>query len=451
MGITKLNKNIKANGTLIAFYIIIIYLFNVSIIAYTRYISIFNWWRENNGSGNNCLDIFSIALFNYSSVVFKLRQLFISGGKSLSITEIQFIQAVALNQAKVSKTNINVPQDDTMFADLGQSNFVTPAHLCTSITWGNDDIDIFRQGIFTYYGSLDKPPFWYTKWINSGMPGPTSTAWADITGNDDCESFWPSSNAFFGDSDKPYDLDKNLAVSTFNGDTSGGAYYYIPGNKDKFGSWAQLFADWGIIYTLDTGADTSSIPVINTSTSVVEGSRSNKDRWFSSGYNSNYDGNLKDSSGNSLKKKSFYGPNFFSVYFIQPDSYLLTSWVGNYYDDQSTGIVLDAQSISNLIGSGTTTLRNEGGGWMNFLNGIMESSVSYDKLMNMLFASYQTKLSPKPSSASHKCSGGAAALAGVGSFLSMAVMAAMAPEAAGLIVVAACASAGVAAAQSCVK
>ena len=446
MGITKLNKNIKANGVLIAFYIIIIYIVNVTIIAYARYISIFNWWRENNGSQHGCLDISSIALFNYSSFVFKLRQLFISGGKSLNSTEIQFIQAVALNQAKISKITINPVIPDDIYKDLGRSSFVIPRHLCTSITWGNEDIDIFRQGIFTYYGSLDNPPFWYKNWVDGGMPGPISAAWGvSITQNSNCESFWPSSNSFFGGSDTRYNLDKNLAKSVFNGGNN--QDFYIPGNTDHKGSWAQLFADWGIIYTQDTSTSTSAVPIINTGSQ--KGSTSDINRWFNSGYNSNYNGNLVDSTNKSLDGSSFYGPNFFSVYYIQPDSYLLTSWVGDYYNDPTTGIILDPQSIPNLIGTGTTTLKNQSGGWINFLNGIMEGTISYNKLMNMLFASYQTNLSPKPSS--HKCSAAGAGLAGGASFVSLLAMAALAPEAAPLVFLFALAGGGIAAAQSCIK
>ena len=412
------------------------------MIAYQRYSAYFEWWADNNGSDNACLDIFSIALFNYSSIVFKLRQLFIAGGKSLNSAEIQFIQAVTLNQAKIDKISINPAIPDDVYKDLGQSNFVIPRHLCTSITWGNEDIDIFRQAISTYYGSKAKSISWYNSWVTNGMPGPESPDWAIVTGNKDCNGFWPNLNGltkFFQTiGDQPYDLVKKQATSMF----IGGSGYYVPGSTEATGSWAQLFADWGIVYTENSKSSTSVVPVL--------ADNSKTDLWFNSGYNSNYDGDLTDSTGNALTGKSFYGPNFFSVYFIQPDSYLLTSWVGSVYDDASNGIILNEESVADLIG-GTSTLRNEAGGWMKFLNGIMEGTISYDKLMNMLFARYSTNLTPKP--VPHKCSGAGTAFAAVGSFLSIAAMAVVAPgpgTAFALVSLAALAG-GATAGQACIK
>jgi len=414
MGITKLNKSVRANAGLIAFYLIIVYIINVIIIAYSRYSAIFEWWGDNNGSESGCLDIMSIALFNYSSLVFKLRQLFISSAKSIDTTEIQFLQAVALNQAKVFKTHIDPNIPDDVFKDLGQSNFVLPIHLCNSIAWGEADIDIFRQGILTYYGSISTgnlPP-WYSNWVKEGMPGPTSALWGTpITGNNDCNGFWPHQNGLTGffdtidPSKTPYNLSSKLAKSVYIDESSGKSFFYIPGDKGPQGSWAQLFADWGIVYSEDTGKATSTVPILNINPGSAKASIANTDKWFASGYTNSYNGQLTRSDGKtSLNGNSFYGPNFFSIYFINPSSYLLTGWVGGSYDDPTTGIVFDAQAIKNLIGTGTEILRNQSGGWVTFLKGILKSDISYDSLMNMFFTNYQTNLSPDP--VKRKCGGG---------------------------------------------
>ena len=406
-------------------FIIILYIITQMFIAKIDYSTWIDWWNNNGGNNySSSFDIMSMAYFSHSQLLFNLRQIIQPGTANLTYTEIMLLQTIIINNAKVVKSKKPI---------LGQ--FVTPEHLCQGIAWTNNDIDIFREGIMYYYNNANV--LWYKPWLNAGRPGPDDGyAWTRILsviyGPTESNGFWPHQNncdEFFdmpagSTSTETYNLVDNTAKSIISGvgNKPEPLDYYSPGSN-KGGSWAQLFADFGIVYTTKEATTTSAIPVLTAD--------SNIDIWYNSGATT-----------------TNYGPNFMGLYKINPSSYLITSWVASMYNDPSTGQKLDPQAFKNLLGINPGALKEVKGGWVKFFKGINTNLYSYNEIMNNLFASYATNyktIPPPPAGCSKKKAIGLA----LAVFIGIAAMAITVSTAgAGLAVVGVAAGAGVVAGLS---
>ena len=389
-------------------YIVLVILINIffnQIIAKIDYSTWIDWWNTTGGNTyKETFDIYSMAYFSHSTLLFDIQQLFQPGPTKLNYTDIMLLQSIILTNAKVIKTNgKNLP-----------NNFVTPQHICEGICWTDNDIDIFREGIDSYYSNSGAS--WYPKWVAQGKPGPDNgTAWGTITGNQ-VNGFWPHQNGCYGFFDTPggggtpYGLTMDTLAQSF-AINSLNKYSYTPGSNAQFGSWAQLFADFGIVYSTKQsdgagGFITTKVPVIDPT--------SNQDIWYTSGYDNDK-----------------YGPNFMGVYKINPSSFLLTSWVSNLFNDPTTGQKLDPQAFKNLIGMQPGALKASRGGWIKFFKGINTELSSYDQIMNDLFAVYATNYTISPKK---PCNQGSFAIDAVNTAISIGSMALFVPAAAPLLV-----------------
>ena len=130
-------KKAKSNILLIIFYLILIYILSNLLNAYIRYDFLFEWWNKYNGSKyKGGFDVYSVALFNYSKVLFDIRQLLIPGQSTINLTNLLLLETCALSKIQM---------------DANPASFVKPRHLSESITWGNIDYDLFCNGIINYY------------------------------------------------------------------------------------------------------------------------------------------------------------------------------------------------------------------------------------------------------------------------------------------------------------
>lgn len=375
---------------------------------------IYVWWNQNNGSNyKGVFDITSLALYNNSKILFDFRNFITVGSKNLDSTSLLFLNNVLLNK---------IYEVDPKTGNIIPGRFLKPLHLCESIIWGDDDeYTWYFSGIRDFY----KDNFWWEhNKFNQKLPLPsdniwTSASWCDgispIKGvtpqkyTGESGGFWPNQNGCIGffdvppgdntspDDGKRFDLISNFPIP--------GKARYIPGYPGGLGSWAQLFADWGIVYTLRNKSGLSSIPVVSDGLACanlqpcddycVKQSKldkmpdfcpdvnpkiyypeSNTDLWFKTGINS--DGGP--------------GINFISAYKIPPDSFLITSWIGGYYNDSSVKkMIFDAQAFPNLLGIGG--FGKIKGGWIKFLKGTNTSKNSFDSLINFLFRDYATSVS----------------------------------------------------------
>jgi hypothetical protein len=342
--------------------LIIGYLVINMISARMDYSIFIDWWNNNGGQTyNKTFDIYSMAYFSHSQLLFDIRQKLQPGTVNLNYTDIMLLQSIIINN---SKTRIP-PKGTTL-----PNNFVTPQHICQGIAWSDNDIDIFREGIDSYYNGA----WWYPAWVSNGKPGPDNgIQWTKIC-KYEVTGFWPHQNGLYGFFDilkpssfnKEYDLTDNIATSSILDTKSVQGVYYSPGNTGRQGSWAQLFADFGVVYSQRQGsATTTKVPVLHSS--------SKTNLWYTSGY-----------------KNGKYGPNFMGIYKINPSSYMLTSWISNYYNDPTTGQKFDAQAFRNLIGMEPGVLKATQGGWIKFFKGINTELSSYNEIMNELFATYAT-------------------------------------------------------------
>jgi hypothetical protein len=414
----------------------------------------FLWWKIYNGKNYpNNIDLTSYAVFNYSKLTFDIQQKLTSGPKQTNETSIMLMQAIVLNkQKKIAKGDISSP-----------FNFTTPYHICKSISWGPDEgQELCLSIIETYkdYSSGSTP----TVSITINVPGVTTNPLADVTtwytnksslmkngvpGNDKSwisdttqpfGGFWPHQNGCSGFFDLPigspitdrYNLFDNLPIPRIK--LADGSYnrppLYYPGAPNAQGSWAQLFADWGIVYTINSQSGKSSVPVISDGANCGDGNTyinpcpSTGMGWCNNTSNP-YD-NSKCTQGNknygttNLPNSDYsvwydsgksadgsrIGLNFIATYQIHPASYIVTSWIGDLYDDPTTGIIFDAQAFRNLVGYQGPDQVIGYGGWNLFLKGINTNLTSYDNVMNELFRQYATNFSARDTISKDSCSTG---------------------------------------------
>uniref|UniRef100_A0A6C0I845 Uncharacterized protein n=1 Tax=viral metagenome TaxID=1070528 RepID=A0A6C0I845_9ZZZZ len=425
----------------IVFYIVIEY-----IIAKIQYSPYERWWKDNNGVAYpGQIDFTSLALFNRSKFLYDI-YLFNSYSTMLDHTSIMFIQNVLLNKTYSVDSLGNVLP----------GRFVKPSHLCNSIAWGTDDKYLWYMNIVKDISFLGyKNNQWYISSCVSdpgtydcSMPNPDQTAWSQASwsgGNDPVigltplknvytdkgsgGGFWPHQygcTGFFdtpapadgqtvptGDEYNPYDLiDKLPCVGT---------YGYIPGYPGRRGSWAQLFADWGIVYCLRNTSGSSTIAVLSDGLLC-------KDLYPCTSYCNDKNVDFKGTclgpattdmltcssatdpnpysypkSDTSLWKLSGSGSNgtvaglnFFSAYNIHPESFLLKSWVSGYFNDASVKkMIFDSYGVMNLLGiDDLGAPLAGGGGWLRFLKGINTKLKNYDELTNELFRQYISNVNP---------------------------------------------------------
>jgi hypothetical protein len=360
-----------------------------------------------------------------------------------------------------------------------------PHHICQGICWSSADDPVFKN-LYKYwiiqsteaYGNKTYPDPTHTSgydWAfkydtDDAKVGPEDASWNTLSVST-AQGFWPHQNGCSGFFDMPgggasgelpYNLLTNPArssigeaVSLANGtapkyqdagskpllSTSTPAdlwlygyknapadkqviLYYIPGSPTARGSWAQLFADFGIIYTMSSLAGDSKVPVV--SDGALCGGSDNSTPLNPCPTACDYlaspakDGSQISCGNNAKQAKSasmtgmpisdfnlwyggsawidglnVYGPNFFSAFRMDPQNYVFTSWVGNLYDDPTTGIILDPQAIKNLVGMADPGMRGQNGGWIRFFKGINTDLRSYDEIMNELFTTYATNFTAR--------------------------------------------------------
>jgi len=257
-------------------------------------------------------------------------------------------------------------------------------------------------------------PVWCQNTPQPGFPG---GFWPHLNG---CIGFFdiPNDNGTF----KKYDLIQYLPIPRIKKDGKWNRKpWYIPGDSSPFGSWAQLFADWGIVYTTLTQSGISRVPVLSDGAKCfVSGTKPLSPCPIGSGWcnncTDNDNGSLPDSTpgistwfetginqGNINKNVAGQiGVNFLSINKINPQSYILTSWVGDLYDDPTTGIIFDGQAFRNMIGADGSYKHNSDGtwiyplgGWNRFFRGVNINLTSYDEIMNELFRQYATNFTAR--------------------------------------------------------
>jgi hypothetical protein len=431
--------NIKINDFLRVFVPIVLFLLVLLIVtnyikALFNYSGWFLWWKVYNGKTYpNNIDLVSYALFNYSKLSFDIQQKLTTGPKQTNETSIMLMQAIVLNKAKkIGKGVIATP-----------SNFTTPYHICKSISWGPDEGTEFCIALTeTYKVSYSNIPSTRIPDTNVGDPYANVSAWfagvsALISSNTPANDkkwalnqtqttggFWPHQNGCsgffdipFGGSGTSYNLFDNIpdARTTKDGKTFSRPPLYIPGASNFQGSWAQLFADWGIVYTINSQSGQSSVPVISDGASCSDKTTQLKPcpstgmQWCSAGSDGNCgDGTLPTSNYltwffSSQTQSGSIGLNFLSTYNIHPASYIITSWVGDLYDDPKTGIIFDAQAFRNLVGYQGQNQTLGFGGWNMFLKGLNTNLTSYDNVMNEIFRQYATDFSPRAIISADSC------------------------------------------------
>jgi len=454
----KINEFLKIFVPLVLFLVILLVISSY-IRALIYYEGTFLWWKIYNGKNYpNNIDLTSYAVFNYSKLAFDIQQKLTSGPKQTNETSIMLMQAIVFNkQKKIAKGDISSP-----------FNFTTPYHVCKSISWGPDEGQELCSAVketYSDYNSGSTPTVsitinvpgvinplgdvtaWYTNKsnvINNGTPGNDKNWISDTI--QPIGGFWPHQNGCSGFFDLPlgatatdrYNLFDNIPIPRIK--LSSGGYnrppLYYPGAPNAQGSWAQLFADWGIVYTINSQSGKSSVPVISDGANCGDGNTyinpcpstgmgwcnlpNQKDPSTCTQGVNNYfyppnnpvSTNLPNSdytvwydSGKSNGGSSI-GLNFIATYQIHPASYIITSWVGDLYDDPTTGIIFDAQAFRNLVGYQGPNQVIGYGGWNLFLKGINTNLTSYDNVMNELFRQYATNFSARDTVSKDSCSTG---------------------------------------------
>jgi hypothetical protein len=485
---------------------VIVYLAMQVVKAVIGFDVFFKWWNTNGGKAyKQGFDMMSFALFQESRLAFNIRQAFIPGQDRLNYTDIMLLQSIALNQARVMVNSDGNPQDGNFVLPhhvcqgIAWSSADNPVFQNLYLYWAKAASDAAslttpdpQGGITPTTAGHDWPSkYANTKDSDGNLIGPEDYTWGTIA-DPGATGFWPHQNGCSGFFDMPgtpakavipYDLLTNPArsvigeaVSLANGTapkyrdskakTGGGndiylqgfsgagadnsvSMYYIPGCPGPQGSWAQLFADFGIIYTMSSLAGDSKVPVVSDGalcggsdnstpldpcpascdfnpspkpdgTSISCGDRNKQSKATSmtgmpiSDFNI-WNGTSRWGPYGGSESSGVYGPNFFSAFRMDPQSYVFTSWVGNLYDDPTTGIVLDPQAIKNLVGMADPGIRGQTGGWIRFFKGINTDLKSYDEIMNQLFSKYATQFTARAviQNTSKKC--------GVGGWLSSGI------------------------------
>lgn len=433
--------NIQKNLFIILVTLLVVFILFSNLMAYISYIDIFNWWNNNGGKEfKKSIDLMSCALFNYSNISFKVHQLFVSGPEQINETYVMLLQSICINNIK---NNV---------ARSGE--YIDPSHICRSIAWGDSEKVEFCQALQEFYNGCDDADYKDTtglprKGTDAVIPNKTfctSKLPGLIKNNTSAYSpdwavmgsiqpgfpggFWPHLNGCIGFFDIPnddgtykkYDLFQYLPIPRIKNDGKWNRPpWYVPNESSPYGSWAQLFADWGIVYTTLSKAGISRVPVLSDGASCFEkgtlplnpcptlagwcGTCADGDKgtlpdstkgistWFDTGINN---GTVDASSNGQI------GVNFISINNINPLSYILTSWVGDLYDDPTTGIIFDGQAFRNMLGAdGSYRKKSDGswiyppGGWNRFFRGVNINLTSYDEIMNELFREYATNFTAR--------------------------------------------------------
>uniref|UniRef100_A0A6C0IAQ2 Uncharacterized protein n=1 Tax=viral metagenome TaxID=1070528 RepID=A0A6C0IAQ2_9ZZZZ len=432
----KVNNFIRILVPLVVFVIVLLIITNYfkALISYTER---FAWWGHFKGNSySNGIDLKSYALFNYSKMSFDIQQKLTTGPKQTNETSIMLMQSIALNKFR----QINQPASPAFFT--------TPYHICRSISWGPDEGPDFCNAIKSQYTNLSSWPTgmktlpsgstndvsnWWnshgSKCVSSNLSADNpqwSEQWSSAQPATTAAGFWPHQNGCSGffdipsglygssSSATPYNLFDNIPEPRIltGKNTYNRPPLYVPGAQSCLGSWAQLFADWGIVYSINTSGGTSVVPVISDGakcTDTMDPCPSTGMGWCTSSGSGKCDGSSLPSSDYqnwyaSGSNGDTIGWNFLSVYRIHPASYIITSWVADLYDDPKTGIIFDAQAFRNLVGYQGTGSTFNAGGWNMFLKGLNTNLTSYDNVMNELFRQYATDFPVKTVTPGNNCS-----------------------------------------------
>lgn len=391
-------------GLQFCYYIIllvVLYYFSGIITSRFKYFTLFDWWNKYKSPETiNTFNPMSISLYNKDSYSFNIHQLFIKNQLKLSDTEISFLQQKVLNNL-LAIDDFGNPQPD---------RFIKPKHLSRTICWNNEDTEVWPDcGIKDYYAATN----WYDAIIGgTKVPQPDDVVWStaplyyntqpyfkpDVAPG----GFWPNQNGCAGFFDTPQlaldatpskDPGINALLNPFNAYDNFpevGKNRYVPGFPGCYGSWAQLFADWGIVYSNYSSNGFSNVPVISDGASCKDASGNDYCSTHSVFPKSDF--NLWNKS--SMNKAGRPGINFFALNKINPASYLVTSWVSGLFNNSKIRKALfDPQSIPNLLGAGPTMGYGRiSGGWLRFIKCLNTNKCSVDKIINQICREYASNL-----------------------------------------------------------
>ncbi len=387
---------------------------------------IYKWWDTFNGpkvirGKESFFDISNYVYRGYAPAWLNYVHTALFVTESAVMTETEFDAYQTLVFSKIRYSSIR-PVDNGYITDVKQYvpnkeltpfNCITPYNLFETIAIGSDQRDWFRGGIIGLYGRSDVRPTWYNSWVSNGMPGPIDDRWKRIMNNINCNGFWPTSNncrkffdapkkessgikvSWFGCPEK-YDVSDNVATSQFVDASADEQAFYQPGNPNSLGSWAQLFADWGCIFTKDKGSDDNKVNTDTVDWAVVKRGEVYANQW---------DKSTSWDNGND----SILGLNFFGVYGFVKESTAMIGWVLDT-EDERYGQKLDSSMVANWLSPlpGQNTL----GGWIHELRSQVEggSGLSLHDITTKLFTNVsqgeEICLKPPPTSKATEISQG---------------------------------------------
>jgi hypothetical protein len=406
-------------GIQLCYYIILIivlYYFSGLLVSRLKYFTLFDWWNKYKSAETiGTFEPTSIGLYNQNMYSFNIYQSIIKSELKLDETSILFLQQKVLNNL-FAFDNYGFPQPD---------RYIKPKHLTRTIAWNNEDTEIWPKcGIIDYYGNQN----WYSLVVGQNPPlSPDDSLWSKaslyIHGSNTYnvfkpasggQGFWPYQNGCIGFFDSPplandatpttdpNEINMLKDFNTIDNFPEVGKNNYIPGFPGGRGSWAQLFADWGIVYTNYGPNGFSNVPVISKAKSCYDLTPCPDYCKISDKEDTCSSTKTFPNSDISLWNKSAYnsegrpGINFFALNKINPNSLLITSWVSGLYNDSKIRkMVFNSSSVPNLLGAGITKgYGNIVGGWIRFIKCLNIKKLPVDKLINQICREYSTSLNP---------------------------------------------------------
>jgi hypothetical protein len=313
--------------TYIVILIIILIIFKIITIKAT-YSPMFQWWNGNGGKQyNNFFNLFSVMASYDSNFIYLICNLFGTLYTNLSRAQILFLANRIFPLTKSFDPN-----------NTNSSRFVTPRHIASDIRFAYIDGDR-----------------WYNNMIDTGVY--TNIKYPN-------QSFKYDENITL-----TYKVDDKDPTIFWRQTTNNGTVGVYPSSNDLQG-WRMLFQEWGSgdwentagpasppFFVPNFDKDTSKVPKVN-------------DEWF-------------------IDCEKNHPDNFFARYGIAPDSPLVISFVNGSYDDPNeSGVVINANSVKNLINGHSASTP---GGWIGYLEGMQSSSISYDMYINFIDSKYLSK------------------------------------------------------------
>lgn len=305
----------------IVILIIILIIFKIISIK-ANYSPMFQWWNGNGGKQyNNFFNLFAVMASYDSNFIYLICNLFGTLYTNISRSQILFLANRIFPLTKSFDPN-----------NTNSSRFVTPRHIASDIRFA--------------YIDGDK---WYNNMIDTGIY--TNVNYPD--------------QSFTYDETIPltYNVDSTKDPPVFwRKTTDNGTVGVYPSPNDTE-SWKMLFQEWGSgPWKIRGDGSNFQVPMIDDKTAPTV-----KKNWFDNCQNTHPD-------------------NFFARYGIAPDSPLVISFVnGSYQDPTQPGVVIDQNSVKNLIDGHSASTP---GGWIGYLEGMQSSSISYDMYINFIDSEY---------------------------------------------------------------